>query len=45
MKTEREHLLPLLIMNRVAGTITIIYQIVGATTEKLNSMNEGERIT
>lgn len=30
--------------DRVAGTITIIYQIVGATTEKLNSMNEGEEL-
>lgn len=30
--------------DRVAGTITIIFQIVGATTEKLNSMNEGEEI-
>ena len=30
--------------DRVAGTITIIFQIVGATTERLNSMNEGEEI-
>lgn len=28
--------------DRDAGTITIIFQIVGATTEKLNHMNEGD---
>lgn len=28
--------------DRVKGTVTIIYQIVGATTEKLNTMNEGD---
>lgn len=28
--------------DRTAGTITIIFQIVGATTEKLNHMNEGD---
>ncbi len=27
--------------NREKGTITIIFQIVGATTEKLNTLNEG----
>lgn len=30
--------------NREAGTITIIFQIVGATTEKLNHLNEGDYI-
>ncbi len=30
--------------NREDGTITIIFQIVGATTEKLNYLNEGEYI-
>lgn len=30
--------------DRVVGTITIIFQIVGATTERLNSLNEGEEI-
>ena len=30
--------------DREAGTITIIFQIVGATTEKLNQLNEGEYI-
>lgn len=30
--------------DREAGTVTIIYQIVGATTEKLNHKNEGEYI-
>lgn len=30
--------------DREAGTITIIFQIVGATTEKLNHKNEGEYI-
>lgn len=30
--------------NRVTGTITIIFQVVGATTEKLNRMNEGEKL-
>lgn len=30
--------------NREAGTVTIIFQIVGATTEKLNHKNEGEYI-
>jgi ferredoxin--NADP+ reductase len=28
--------------DRAAGTVTIIFQIVGATTEKLNHMNVGE---
>ena len=28
--------------DREKGTVTIIFQIVGATTEKLNHMNEGE---
>ena len=28
--------------DREAGTITIIFQIVGGTTEKLNHMNEGD---
>ena len=31
--------------NREAGTVTIIFQIVGATTEKLNHKNKGEFIT
>lgn len=30
--------------NREAGTITIIFQIVGATTMKLNHLNEGDYI-
>lgn len=30
--------------DREKGTVTIIYQIVGATTEKLNQKNEGEFI-
>ncbi len=30
--------------DREAGTITIIFQVVGATTEKLNRKNEGEYI-
>ena len=30
--------------DREKGTITIIFQIVGATTEKLNHMNEGDYI-
>ena len=28
--------------DREKGTVTIIYQIVGATTEKLNTLNEGD---
>ena len=28
--------------DRVKGTVTIIFQIVGATTEKLNRLNEGD---
>ncbi|MBQ6213748.1 MAG: sulfide/dihydroorotate dehydrogenase-like FAD/NAD-binding protein, partial [Ruminococcus sp.] len=28
--------------DRNAGTVTIIFQIVGATTEKLNHLNEGD---
>ena len=28
--------------NRVNGTVTIIFQIVGATTEKLNHLNKGD---
>ncbi len=31
--------------DREAGTVTIIFQIVGATTEKLNRKNEGEYIS
>ncbi|NCA68225.1 MAG: sulfide/dihydroorotate dehydrogenase-like FAD/NAD-binding protein, partial [Clostridia bacterium] len=27
-----------------SGTVTIIFQIVGATTEKLNGLNEGDYI-
>ena len=30
--------------DREKGTVTIIFQIVGATTEKLNHKNEGEYI-
>lgn len=30
--------------NREKGTVTIIFQIVGATTEKLNQLKEGDRI-
>lgn len=30
--------------DRERGTVTVIYQIVGATTEKLNNKNEGEYI-
>lgn len=30
--------------NREKGTVTIIFQVVGATTEKLNELNEGEYI-
>ena len=30
--------------NREEGSITIIFQIVGATTEKLNSLEEGDSI-
>lgn len=30
--------------NREAGTVTIIFQIVGATTERLNHLNEGESL-
>lgn len=30
--------------NRESGTVTIIYQVVGATTEKLNHKNEGEYV-
>ncbi|MBR5773971.1 MAG: sulfide/dihydroorotate dehydrogenase-like FAD/NAD-binding protein [Clostridia bacterium] len=30
--------------NREEGTVTIIFQIVGATTEKLNRLNEGDRL-
>ena len=30
--------------DRERGTVTIIFQIVGATTEKLNHLNEGESI-
>ena len=30
--------------DREKGTVTIIFQIVGATTEKLNNMNEGDHL-
>ena len=30
--------------DREGGTVTIIFQIVGATTEKLNALSEGEYI-
>ena len=30
--------------NRTKGTVTIIFQIVGATTEKLNHLNEGDSL-
>lgn len=31
--------------DREAGTVTVIFQVVGATTEKLNHKNQGEYIT
>lgn len=31
--------------DRAAGTVTIIFQVVGATTEKLNHLNEGDCLT
>lgn len=30
--------------DREAGTVTIIFQVVGSTTEKLNHLNEGDRL-
>lgn len=43
---ENSERIPLTIadFNRDDGTVTIIFQIVGATTEKLNRMNEGDSI-
>ena len=43
---EKGERIPLTICDydREKGTVTIIYQIVGATTEKLNHKNEGEYI-
>ena len=43
---EQGERIPLTIadFDREKGTITIIFQIVGATTEKLNHLNEGEFI-
>ena len=31
--------------DRASGSVTIIFQVVGATTEKLNRMNEGESLS
>ncbi|MDE5937182.1 MAG: sulfide/dihydroorotate dehydrogenase-like FAD/NAD-binding protein [Ruminococcus sp.] len=45
LRTDNEgERIPLTIADydRIAGTVTIIFQIVGATTEKLNYMNEGD---
>ncbi len=44
---EKGERIPLTIadFDREAGTITIIFQIVGATTQKLNDKKEGEFIT
>ena len=41
---EKSERVPLTIAgyDREKGTVTIIFQIVGATTEKLNHLNEGE---
>lgn len=41
---EKGERIPLTVadFDRTSGTITIIFQIVGATTEKLNRMNEGD---
>ena len=41
---ENGELIPLTVAgyDREKGTVTIIFQIVGATTEKLNHLNEGE---
>lgn len=43
-KDENGERIPLTVadFDREKGTVTIIFQIVGATTEKLNHMNEGE---
>ncbi len=43
---EQGERIPLTIADsdRTAGTVTIIFQIVGATTEKLNAMREGESL-
>ena len=42
--TENGERIPLTVAgyDREKGTVTIIFQIVGATTEKLNHLNEGE---
>ena len=39
---ENGERIPLTGYDREKGTVTIIFQIVGATTEKLNHLNEGE---
>ena len=44
--TEDGERIPLTVadFDREKGTVTIIFQIVGATTEKLNHLNEGDFI-
>lgn len=47
LRTDEEgERIPLTIADydREKGTVTIIFQVVGATTEKLNSLNEGDSI-
>ena len=43
---EKGERIPLTVadFDRVRGTVTIIFQIVGATTEKLNHLNEGDKL-
>ncbi|HOV40853.1 MAG TPA: sulfide/dihydroorotate dehydrogenase-like FAD/NAD-binding protein, partial [Oscillospiraceae bacterium] len=43
---EQGERIPLTIadFDREKGTVTIIFQIVGATTEKLSKLNEGDRL-
>ena len=43
---EKGERIPLTVadFDRVRGTVTIIFQIVGATTEKLNHLNEGDEL-
>jgi ferredoxin--NADP+ reductase len=47
MARESGERIPLTIadFDRVKGTVTVIYQIVGATTELLNTLGEGDSLT
>lgn len=42
MRSERESRLPFVITNREAGVVTIVFQIVGASTQRMSELKAGD---